>query len=73
MRILVVEDDHKICAYVKRGLEEQGYAVDAAFTGLEALDWAEAAPYDLIILDLMLPEMDGITADPDADRSGRGR
>lgn len=61
MRILVVEDDHKICAYVKRGLEEQGYAVDAAYTGLEALDWAEAAPYDLIILDLMLPEMDGIT------------
>ncbi len=50
MRILVVEDEHKISAYVKRGLEEQGFAVDAAFTGAEALDWAASAPYDLIIL-----------------------
>ena len=38
MRVLVVEDERKISAYVKRGLEEQGYAVDAAFTGREALD-----------------------------------
>lgn len=61
MRILIVEDEHKISAYLKRGLEEQGYAVDAAFTGIEALDWVQAAPYDLIILDIMLPEIDGIT------------
>jgi heavy metal response regulator len=61
MRILVVEDEHKISAYVKRGLEEAGYAVDAVFSGLEALDWAEAAPYDLIILDIMLPKMDGLS------------
>jgi heavy metal response regulator len=61
MRILIVEDEHKISAYLKRGLEEQGYAVDAAFTGSEALDWVQAAPYDLIILDIMLPEIDGIT------------
>jgi len=60
MRLLVVEDDRKISAYVKRGLEEQGYAVDAAFTGREALDWAEAVNFDLIILDLLLPEMDGL-------------
>ena len=60
MRVLVVEDERKISMYLKRGLEEQGYAVDTAFTGREALDWAEGAPYDIIILDIMLPEMDGL-------------
>ena len=60
MRILIVEDERKISAYLKRGLEEQGYAVDAAFTGREALDWAASAPYDLIVLDILLPELDGI-------------
>jgi len=62
MRVLVVEDERKISSYLKRGLEEQGYAVDTAFTGLEALDFADAAPYDVIILDILLPEMDGLTA-----------
>ncbi|MDI6695796.1 MAG: response regulator transcription factor [Anaerolineales bacterium] len=62
MRILLVEDEHKISAYVKRGLEESGYAVDAVFTGKEALDWAEAVSYDAIVLDILLPEMDGLTA-----------
>lgn len=61
MRVLVVEDERKISSYLKRGLEEQGYAVDTAFTGREALDYAEAAPYDMIILDILLPEMDGLT------------
>jgi heavy metal response regulator len=61
MRILIVEDERKISSYVKRGLEEQGYAVDAAYNGRDGLDWAQAAPYDLILLDIMLPEMDGIT------------
>ncbi len=61
MRVLVVEDERKISTYLKRGLEEQGYAVDTAFTGREALDWAEAAPYGMIILDILLPEMDGLT------------
>jgi DNA-binding response OmpR family regulator len=61
MRILIVEDERKISAYIKRALEEQGYAVDAAFTGREALDWAGSAQYDVIILDILLPEMDGIT------------
>jgi DNA-binding response OmpR family regulator len=60
MRVLLVEDEHKISAYVKRGLEECGYAVDSVFTGRDALDWAETAPYDLIVLDIMLPEMDGL-------------
>jgi len=60
MRVLVVEDERKISAYVKRGLEEQGYAVDAAYTGCQALDWAQAVAFDLIVLDILLPEMDGI-------------
>jgi len=62
MRVLVVEDERKISSYLKRGLEEQGYAVDTAFTGQEALDWADAAHYDMIILDILLPEIDGLTA-----------
>jgi DNA-binding response OmpR family regulator len=61
MRVLLVEDEHKIAAYVKRGLQESGYAVDAVFTGRDALDWVGAAPYDLIILDIMLPIIDGLT------------
>lgn len=61
MRVLLVEDEHKISTYVKRSLEEAGYAVDAVFTGRDALDWTEATSYDLIILDIMLPIMDGLT------------
>jgi heavy metal response regulator len=61
MRVLLIEDERRISTYVKRGLEEDGYAVDAVYTGREALDWAEAASYDLIILDILLPEMDGLS------------
>jgi len=61
MRILLVEDERKISAYVKRGLEEQGYAVDAVYTGQEALDWANTIDFDLIILDILLPGMDGLS------------
>lgn len=61
MRLLLVEDERRISAYVKRGLEEEGYAVDAVYTGQEAVDWAEASIYDLIILDILLPELDGIS------------
>jgi DNA-binding response OmpR family regulator len=61
MHVLLVEDERRISAYVKRGLEEDGYAVDAVYTGGEALNWADRALYDLIILDILLPEMDGIS------------
>ena len=61
MRILVVEDEPKIARFIKKGLTEEGYAVDVARDGEEALAFARAAPYDLIVLDLMLPKIDGIT------------
>lgn len=60
MRVLIVEDERTIAAYVKRGLEEQGYAVDAAYDGREALEWLDAAPFDLVVLDVMLPELNGL-------------
>jgi heavy metal response regulator len=61
VRILVVEDEHKLAAVVRRGLEEHGYAVDVAYDGDDALAMAQAEPYDLIVLDIMLPGIDGIT------------
>lgn len=60
MRILVVEDERRITAFIKRGLEEEHYAVDVAYDGEEALDWAAVANYDLIVLDVLLPKKDGI-------------
>ena len=59
MRILLVEDNRRFNASLKAGLEEDGYAVDAAFDGEEGEAFALAAPYDLIILDVMLPRKDG--------------
>ena len=60
MRILVVEDEHKIANSIKKGLEQESYAVDVAFTGIDGYDLASTEDYDLIILDLLLPGMDGI-------------
>jgi len=60
MRILVVEDEKRIADFLCRGLEGAGYAVDAAATGGEAGEQLHATDYDLVILDLMLPDMDGL-------------
>ena len=60
MRILVVDDDRRLCAIVKRGLLEEAYAVDVAYDGEEGECLAEINPYDLIILDIMLPKKDGL-------------
>ena len=60
MRILIIEDEKKIASFMKRGLKEEGYAADIASDGEEGLFLADTNPYDLIILDLMLPKMDGI-------------
>jgi two-component system OmpR family response regulator len=59
MRLLVVEDEPKLAALVARGLREEGYAVDVAERGEDALWMAHAAPYDAILLDVMLPGTDG--------------
>lgn len=60
MRVLVVEDERRIADFLSRGLSEQGYAVDVAHDGDEALDWANVAEFDIIVLDVMLPVRDGI-------------
>lgn len=60
MKILVVEDEHRIGEAIKRGLEQERLAVDLAYTGTEGYDLASSEKYDLIILDLMLPGMTGI-------------
>jgi DNA-binding response OmpR family regulator len=60
MRLLVVEDEPTIANFVRQGLTEAGYAVDVARDGQEGLDYALAASYDALILDIMLPRLDGI-------------
>lgn len=60
MRILVIEDDHKIANAVKKGLEQESFAVDVEFDGKTGLGSALTIEYDLILLDRMLPEVDGI-------------
>jgi two-component system copper resistance phosphate regulon response regulator CusR len=60
MRILVVEDEKRIADFLCRGLEGAGYAVDAAPTGAAAIECIHAADYDLVVLDRMLPDMDGL-------------
>jgi len=60
MRILVVEDEAKIAQFIKRGLKEEGYAVDVAGDGEEGHFLLSSNEYDIIILDIMLPKMDGL-------------
>ncbi len=59
MRILLVEDDKNIVRFVKKGLLENSFSIDVASNGEEGLEWALHKGYDLIILDIMLPKMDG--------------
>jgi DNA-binding response OmpR family regulator len=59
MRILIVEDEHRIAQAVKEGLEQESYAVDAVYDGEDGYNAAREDEYDLIVLDVMLPGMDG--------------
>ena len=61
MRILIVEDEKSLADIIKKGLEEEGYAVDVAYNGEDGLFMAENEASDLIILDIMLPVVDGMT------------
>lgn len=61
MRILLVEDDANLAQFIRKGLKEENYAVDVAADGEEGLDMALTNPYDLLILDIMLPKLDGLT------------
>lgn len=60
MRILVVEDEHKIANSIKTGLEQEKYAVDVAYDGRVGFDLASSEPYDAIVLDRLLPEIEGV-------------
>jgi heavy metal response regulator len=60
MRILVIEDERKVANFIKKGLEEEHYAVDTAPDGEEGLYMTEVNDYDLIVLDLMIPRIDGL-------------
>jgi len=61
LRILVVEDEKKVAHFVKKGLLEDGYAVDVVYNGRDGLNFATDQSYDLIILDIYLPGIDGLT------------
>ena len=61
MRILVTEDEPRILSFLTRGLEAEGFTVDSAGDGTEALRRAEGAHYDLVVLDLLLPSVNGLT------------
>ena len=61
MHVLIIEDDKDVAAYITKGLSESGYVVDAAHTGTEGLSMAQSGQYDILIVDRMLPELDGLS------------
>jgi len=60
MKVLLVEDDHKISSFVKKGLQEAGFVVDDTADGEQALQFAEEITYDVAIIDIMLPKLSGL-------------
>jgi two-component system copper resistance phosphate regulon response regulator CusR len=70
MRILLVEDDIGASRFIRKGLQEEGYTVDVALDGEEGLHLATSQTYDLIILDIMLPEISGFALLKDARKKG---
>lgn len=70
MRILVVEDEPKIAAFIQKGLEEEQHVVDVVGDGEEALAWATGSAYDLLVLDVLLPRRDGISVCRELRRRG---
>ena len=70
MRILVAEDEAKVAAHIRKGLQEAGYAVDVAVDGTEALWLAGSHPYDAMVFDVMMPGQDGVTVVRQLRRKG---
>lgn len=70
MRILIVEDEPEIACFVQQGLTESGYAVDLAIDGAETLHWLTIVDYDVIVLDVMLPDTDGLAVCTELRRRG---
>ena len=62
MRILVVEDEKKVASFIQRGLEGEGFTVDVAYDGESGVELGAKNSYDLILMDVMLPKMDGLSA-----------
>jgi DNA-binding response OmpR family regulator len=72
MRVLIIEDERRLAENIARSLRESaGYAVDVAFDGEEGFYMAESNPYDLVLLDLMLPKLDGVSLLRQLRRSGK--
>jgi len=61
MRVLIVEDEKKVASFIKKGLEEEYFTADVAYNGKEGLDFATKEEYDIILLDVMIPYIDGLT------------
>ncbi|MDP2689472.1 MAG: response regulator, partial [Deltaproteobacteria bacterium] len=70
MRILIIEDEKKVAAFIKRGLEQESYAVDVVEDGIEGQHYAEVNEYDAIILDIMLPRKSGLEVLKDLKTNG---
>lgn len=70
MRILVVEDDRKAARFLKQGLEEEGHLVDVAADGEEGAQFGHVNPYDLIVLDILLPKKNGLELSRELRREG---
>ena len=70
MRILIVEDDKKIASFVVNGFKQNGFAVDHARDGEEAVALLRTTPYDAAVLDIMLPKMDGLAVLQEIRRAG---
>ena len=60
MDVLVIEDEAKVVDFISKGLEEEGYTVTPAFNGKQGLDLLQVHTYDIVLLDLMIPEIDGL-------------
>ena len=71
VRLLIVEDEPKSAAYLRKGLSEHGYVTDLAGNGEDGLYFAQNCPYDLIILDVMLPYRDGWSVILELRRAGK--